>query len=506
MDLAKLQIDAHIRSPWEAIDLGFAMARRWWWLAFVSWAVPALVVFTVSSVVFHAYGAASVYIVWWLKPLFDRGPLYVASRRLFDQTPSVREIIWALPGLYRADLVASLTWRRFSLTRSFDLPLTVLEGLKGDARTTRMSVLHRRYSGPATWLTLVLVHVEAVLIAGVFMFAYMMLPAFVEFNLMDWWLSDNMLTSWLYNVVYFFCIALVGPFYAIAGFALYISRRIELEAWDIEVRFRHLASRVTGRGGMFVSLVAPLLLVVLVQPVPPASADTTSDAVAEKAQAKALILEVKEDSAFHQMETVGSWRLKDAQSSEPDTIPQWLFDFFDFIAPLFGLWDGESERLDVLVSSLEVVAWVCFGLLLLWLVYRYRGELGELIKPPLTPAETREPPRAMFGLDIRRENLPDDIPGVVAATWRKGDHRAAISLLYRGLLSQLVHRHNFRFSDSDTEGECVEIVAQRRREALTAYTERITQCWQGIAYGHRVPSDATILALCDDWQKVFADA
>jgi hypothetical protein len=41
-----------------------------------------------------------------------------------------------------------------------------------------------------------------------------------------------------FNVPYALVILFLEPFYVAAGFAMYLNRRAELEAWDIEQEFR----------------------------------------------------------------------------------------------------------------------------------------------------------------------------------------------------------------------------------------------------------------------------
>jgi pilus assembly protein TadC len=50
--------------------------------------------------------------------------------------------------------------------------------------------------------------------------------------------SDAPLQSALLAAVYAFVVGLVEPFFVAAGFAMYLNRRVELEAWDIEQEFR----------------------------------------------------------------------------------------------------------------------------------------------------------------------------------------------------------------------------------------------------------------------------
>jgi hypothetical protein len=39
-------------------------------------------------------------------------------------------------------------------------------------------------------------------------------------------------------VAYAVAVAFLEPFYVAAGFGMYVNRRVELEAWDIEQEFR----------------------------------------------------------------------------------------------------------------------------------------------------------------------------------------------------------------------------------------------------------------------------
>ena len=46
------------------------------------------------------------------------------------------------------------------------------------------------------------------------------------------------MTSLLVSLAYAGIVLLLEPFYVAAGFAMYLNRRVELEAWDIEQEFR----------------------------------------------------------------------------------------------------------------------------------------------------------------------------------------------------------------------------------------------------------------------------
>jgi hypothetical protein len=164
------------RTAWEALDLGTLLARRHAGLLMASWALLTLPLFALLSLLLWESPSIALLLFWWLKPAFERLPLHILSRALFDDTPTLREALRAMPRLLKPQLLASLTWRRFSPTRSFDLPVLQLEGLSGAARSQRLVVLGQRDAGAASWLTVVGVHIESALWFGLLALFYLLLP------------------------------------------------------------------------------------------------------------------------------------------------------------------------------------------------------------------------------------------------------------------------------------------------------------------------------------------
>jgi hypothetical protein len=106
-------------------------------------------------------------------------------------------------------------------------------------------------------------------------------------------------------------------------------------------------------------------------------------------------------------------------------------------------------------------------------------------------------------LDIRPESLPDDVGAAAAALWSSGEHRAALALLYRGLLSRLVHVHGVPIRDSSTEGDCLALATPRVTAMRNSYAARLVRVWQGAVYGTEHPSSEAVLALCGDFARVL---
>ena len=275
MRLTDASVAIRPRTSWEAIDLGVLMARQHRRLLMASWAVVTLPLFAVLCALLWQYPSWAMLVFWWLKPAYERLPLYILSRSLFGDTPTLKQALKAFPGLLKPQLLASLTWRRLSPTRSFDLPVLQLEGLKGKARTQRLNVLGQRDTGAATWLTVVGMHLETALWIGLGSLVYLLIPTQVSTE-WDWQSLINGDTSdWLWlehlsNLGYALLLILWGPIYVACGFSLYLNRRTALEGWDIELTFRRLRQRLTG-------VAYALLLgfgVLMLQTPTPAFADT----------------------------------------------------------------------------------------------------------------------------------------------------------------------------------------------------------------------------------------
>jgi hypothetical protein len=134
MNLDKLQVNACIRSGWQALDLGYLMARAWYRPLGIASLMPMLPLALVLLALFHDSPFWALLLLWWLKPVWERLPLFIASRMLFGEAPGIWSSMKSLP---LKDLLPWLLWRRFSTQRAFDNPVTVLEALKGAVESAR---------------------------------------------------------------------------------------------------------------------------------------------------------------------------------------------------------------------------------------------------------------------------------------------------------------------------------------------------------------------------------
>ena len=221
MNLDKLQVNACIRSGWQALDLGLLMARAWWRTLFVAAVVPMLPLAVILLAVFWDQPYWALFCLWWLKPFWERLPLFIASRLLFGESPGVLESMRSFP---LKDVIPWLLWRRLSMQRAFDNPVTVLEGLKGRTRRKRLLVLHGKYSDVAISNQMVGFVCEIVLAAGLVLLFEFFTPDSLDIQFYDEFDQVALAGEWIITIASILAMMLVIPFHSMAGFALYLNR------------------------------------------------------------------------------------------------------------------------------------------------------------------------------------------------------------------------------------------------------------------------------------------
>ena len=176
--------------------------------------------------------------------------------------------------------------------------------------------------------------------------------------------------------------------------------------------------------------------------------------------------------------------LGDDDEPEPLEPVSWLKGLFDWIvgASRLVLWTGII---------------VLLGLLGLFLV-RVFGAVQRRTVPRVLAAPTH-----VQEMDIRPESLPDEIGGAALELWQRGDHRAALALLYRGLLSRLVHAHGVPIRESSTEADCLRLAVPRLKSEIAQYTSTLVRVWQHAVYGAREPAADEVRNLCALFDRNF---
>lgn len=243
----RLTVALRPRSAMEAVDLGFAMAQthgreiRRAWLRIVLPVMIALAL--VEQLLPEGYGITGM-LLWWAKPFYDIVVLLVLSRAVFGEQLKTRDLLGELRRA-AGSIAAALTWRRFSLSRSFLLPAHLLEGLRGRASRARVNLLQDATSGSARLATIGCGWAELAALAGIASLAVWFTPELYREGLLRAFTAGSgHLEMACWQFVYALAISIVEPFYVAAGFALYLNRRTQLEGWDIEVALRRFDARL----------------------------------------------------------------------------------------------------------------------------------------------------------------------------------------------------------------------------------------------------------------------
>ena len=164
------------------------------------------------------------------------------------------------------------------------------------------------------------------------------------------------------------------------------------------------------------------------------------------------------------------WRTK--ESEEPAKPQPWLRRVVEWII-------AAAQWLARNVRALLIVATVLGAAMLAVLI-----------------SEDEPPPTHVRGLDIRPDELPEDVGRAARHVWERGDRRGAMILLYRALLSRLVHRYHAAIRDSSTEGDCLRQAARKLPAAPLNYVSRFVACWQRAMYAASWPEPADFEQLC----------
>ena len=484
MELERLSARIRPRRPWEAIDLGFALARQWFLPLWLLWWMTAAPVAALSLPWLHQHPDIWLLLIWWLKPLYESFLLFWLSRALFGDQPPVRGAWRGLRNAFPPRLWPQLLWRRLSPSRSVNMPVTLLEGLNGGRRRQRLRVLAAP-GGAGGWLTMICVHMEAILyISAILLLAVMIPDQLPKLDLMAVFFDNESVLYWIAAAATVAAMSVIAPFYVAAGFTVYLGRRTELEAWDLELVFRRDAARRLPRGSGGEAAVFIVGLLMLIPPPPPCGAAELPG----REQARALIVEVLADDDFGRSDEVQYWAyIGDASSDEEDDAER------DGLGDLGAFGRALAELIPVLAAIVKwgvaLVAVVALALLAQRLFLELRLARGQgrsrrrAKTDPSTPVEQSAEPVALI--------LPDDVPAAVRTLLTHGDARAALALLYR---AQIAHLRNtgLDIPDSATEAECL-VVARRHADGVQCdWLGQLTGLWQRVAYAHQPVAPAEV--------------
>ncbi len=182
-------------------------------------------------------------LIFLAKPWLDRTILFVLSRAAFGLTTTWTDLWRERASVWRRQLLRTFTLCRLSPWRAYTQPVHQLEGLSGSAQSKRLATISQGKRWVASLVTSAFATLEVSLAIAMASLVFWMSPP--EHRESVWaLLFPSSQDGWsnAVNLVYAGVVLIIEPFYVAAGFAMYLNRRVELEAWDIEQELRRVFS------------------------------------------------------------------------------------------------------------------------------------------------------------------------------------------------------------------------------------------------------------------------
>jgi hypothetical protein len=551
MRLDTLTVELRPRSSWEAMELGTALVRRHAAAIWVPWLIVTGTVFALLNVAAWAIGHVWLawLLMWWLRPVFDRIPMYVLSRAVFGTVPRVADTLRAQLRWGWKPMLGHLTWRRFSPMRAAMLPVDLLEGADPSRLGERRRVIGGGVAGPAVLLTVACLHFLLALQISLVLLVVMFIPneLLAEVAREVWAALETDPPTWALialNAADWLAVAFIEPFFVGAGFGLYLNRRTQLEAWDLEIAFRRMRRRLEALGASAFA-VALLAMALLLPASMPAQAcdgvhcpstsnalqqtnagndasksakggtdtpDTDREAAEARAAARAAADAANNDEVAPAGQDVRTRTLQ--QIFGEDAVAHG--DFEKAVAEAYKdpllrpkqkttTWERrdrkdkkepEQDEDDIDLSALkwisgvvgfivENVLWLLLGALVLALALTAKRWWPWLAGIAAEPEPEPEPVEMMHL--AHAEPLPPDIATVARRLWAEGQPRRALALLYRASVEAMTARLDAHPPPGATEADYLRLSRRLPDTEDRDAFRGMVRIWQYAAYGQRLP-------------------
>lgn len=517
MNVDSIDVQLVAREPDEAQDLGLQLLRRHAGATFGAVLIVIAPVWALALFVGSASTFGGVLAIWWAKPLMNRVAIHVLSRAVFGATPTVLQTVAAVPSMIDRHLLALLTWRRLDFRRSLWFPTAVLEGLRGkDLKERYAAIKYGPVERQASVSTFVFLHIEMALATAGFILAVWMLP---EGWLPDFWRvllgEESPATSrfqWVSIVSWLPGLLICEVAYTAAGFGMYVSRRTELEGWNIELAFQRLGSRLAAAARRGVAILIPLLIAAVALIGPAHAQDAGGEPVPAEDQSAADQSDAElGDAALTEPGDIARDVLSQPDFSTTKETTTWVPNF-----DMGGDSEGGSALMGFVATILKGLGWIAVASVIIGLIV-YLARRAETVRVLAAVQQAPKPVEA-FGLDLREESLPSDIVAAAKELARQDAIVPCLSLLYRGALHRLVESEELEIFPGDTEHDCMRRVAEAAKARGSAaaasqtagagarradYFGSLTGRWLNAAWGASPPGSDDAIGLCDGWAVHF---
>lgn len=239
MQIEALAIRLRSRSQMEAADLGVSLCQN---VARSVYACVAVAALPIALLAIGSFGLAQwlpTVAIWFAKPWLDRSILFVLSRAAFGQETRVSDLWRAQRDVWWGQLVFTWSIRRLSPWRSFTQPVYQLEGASIREAGARVRKIRSGHAMSALMITYAFSMTETALTLAILSLVFWLAPSGTIPDTADLFQRTMpRIFTVAVPVSYGIAVLFLEPFYVASGFAMYLNRRAELEAWDIEQEFR----------------------------------------------------------------------------------------------------------------------------------------------------------------------------------------------------------------------------------------------------------------------------
>ncbi|WP_144638517.1 hypothetical protein [Bordetella genomosp. 13] len=244
MQAVEAAIELRHRSMAEATDLGVALARSLWpslWRVFLP-VYASVAVVSLSTAWLATW--LPMLVLFFFKPWLDRTLLFVLSRAVFGQSTTRADLWRHRKAVWGSQWFTTFVLWRFSPWRSYVQPVVQLEGQRGRDRRERRRLLLRGWRFSAGAMQTAFATVEQALTLSILSAIVLLMPHDTQGSVFEWFLySESTWGDLMMAGAYTLVVFVLEPFYVAAGFAMYLNRRVQLEAWDVEQELRRVFPR-----------------------------------------------------------------------------------------------------------------------------------------------------------------------------------------------------------------------------------------------------------------------
>lgn len=228
----------------EAADLGASLCRDAAGSIYRAYAVAAIPAFGVALASYRVGHWLPIILIWWAKPWLDRTILFALSRAAFGQRTSMADLWRQQYDVWWRQFPIAWTLRRLSPWRALTQAVYQLEGTSFFEARRRAGQIRSRTVWQAWLVGVAFAFAELAIMLSWFSLTFWMAPEGASPDLTSLFTADGanplLFVLWTCYALAVFCLE---PFYVAAGFAMYLNRRADLEAWDIEQEFRRAFAR-----------------------------------------------------------------------------------------------------------------------------------------------------------------------------------------------------------------------------------------------------------------------